>query len=294
MTNINEIAQKAYSDFSNWNKAAAPAIFKAEDENQLQAASDQAGLFDFQNNQTYYSGLKNLALGEVQDADEDGDGKISYEEYKAQAMREYKGVIDDETLSELNKNDETVQMIFWSEDCDIDDYISDLDLELFYSIADESLGSEENKREKDGKFSQEDLSQASETLLNMLSKENPQLEKELRERRYNLYDIDQDGSIQKEEFMIMQQDISGDTSAEAKAKAYCMYDLIDSKMGEKDTDGAIDKEELSTYIEEQYNSGCSPIDYYDKTIESHFTSENAKNYEYYNKVLKAYEDLYQA
>lgn len=301
MTNTIKPADNSYTQYLQWDKSAAPAIFKAQTEKELSAACEQAGLFDFQQGQGYMSSLHALAAEEVNANDINQDGSVSYEEFLEQGKNEYKDILSEATIKELEESN-IILMQFFAKDIDIDDKISAEDLELFYSIADESLASEANKRVKDGKFSQEDLSQAMELMLNMLQEENPQLEQELTQRSEEIYnkkselknilgyDIDKDKEIQQEEFMLAMEKIKGD-SPEAKAGAYCVWQIMNSVIGDdSDKKGTLDIGDIGSYIEAQYDSGFDAEGYYNYLLQN-FTNKDAPNYGYYQQVLNAYKSL---
>ena len=293
MSTIVNPADNIYSQYSQWNQASAPAIFEAQTEEEFAKANEQAGLFDFQQGQNYFSSLHTLAVGEVRSADSNGNGSVGYNEYVEQGKNEYKGILSEETIQEL-ENSQALLLNFWAKDVDINDEISVSDSELFYSIADESLPSETNKRMKNGKFSQEDLAQASETMLGTLEEENPQLEQELAQRRDYLdllsFDLDEDGLVQKEEYMLNQEAMQDNgKTPEAKAGAFCVFDALDGAMG--NGDGVLDDKELLTYVNNQYKKGLGAQDYYDYLLQENFVNENAPNHGYYQEVLGAYKNI---
>ena len=304
-TTINQ-ADNLYNQYSQWNKDAAPAVFEAQTEEEFAKVNEQAGLFDFQQGNDYFSSLHQFALGGVRSADSNGNGLVDYNEYVEQGKKEYKGILDESTIKEL-EDSQALLLNFWAQDMDINNEISVEDLELFYSIADESLPSEKNLRTKDGKFSQDDLAQASETLLGMLEEKKPTLEKELSQRSEELYlaqtehkkselknimgwDSNKDNEIQQEEFMIAMQNKKGDTP-EAKAGAYSVWNIMGNVIGDDfDEKNTLDIVDIGLYIENQYSSGFSSDNYYNFLLEN-FTNEDAPNHGYYQQVLEAYKNI---
>ena len=179
---------------------------------------------------------------------------------------------------------------------------------MFYSIVDESLPSETNKRIKNGEFSQEDLAQAMETMLGMLESEDSQLEQELADRSEFLYqsqkeakkqelkrilgwDSNKDKEIQQEEFMIAMENEKGDTP-EAKAGAYCVWNVMGNVIGDdSDEKNTLDIGDMGLNIEAQYDSGFNSQDYYDYLLQENFVNENAPYHGYYQEVLEAYKNI---
>lgn len=177
---------ESYQNYSNWNTAAAKAMYEATSEEELNESMQKLGQHDFQRGNDYGTALFNLSMGEIFEGDTNGDMSIDYNESLQQGRNELKGVLDEKTIDQIVGSD-AVMMDLYAVDMNIDDK-KDLDeLMVFYSMADESLPGEENVRVKDGRFSQEDLAQAQETLLSMLMEENPELEEQLMGRFDEIY-----------------------------------------------------------------------------------------------------------
>lgn len=182
---FNAIAE-SYQNYSNWNKAATKAMYDATNEEELNESMQKLGQYDFQNANDYGTALFNLSIGEIFEGDTNGDLSIDYNESLQQGKNELRGVLDEKTINQI-VDSEAVKLDLYAVDININDK-KDLDeLMVFYSLADESLTGEENTRVKDGKFSQEDLAQAQETLLSMLMEENPELEEQLMGRFDEIY-----------------------------------------------------------------------------------------------------------
>ena len=414
MSDVINAQDNLYGRYVQWNKNAATNAIQAKNEEELNAVSKQASLFDFQrgvdysslcnskleqinseiklqdpnlsdqdrsdiigdymeyfiawlaatrehNANGYFSSLNTLAQQQILAEDKDGDKAVSFGEYfdkniqdfgeyfsqdELQKLKDSKDILNqflenedvvddliktylygvdissDEAIKNLKagdifKNlpnrDEIIDnlalvgplglgvlMQFIAMDYNADNQYTAEELELFYSLADESLPSEDNKRTRDGIFSQADLTQAIDTSLATFDLKNEELEQDYEDRAFALfkakqtinemmgYDTDGDKEVDTLEYAQAMAEKFGNTP-EVKAQASCVHYIIGNYICDNsDEKNTLNRVDIEKYAERLYDKGCDSETDYNYLLDNNVAPEDAPLHSAYKKYLNVF------